>query len=52
MNDEYSKIKILLVEDDEALASGLKEALALENMEVETAGTVKDAKRLIGENKL
>ncbi|HOT74623.1 MAG TPA: response regulator transcription factor [Candidatus Wallbacteria bacterium] len=52
MNEEYSKTKILLVEDDEALANGLKEALKLENIEVVTAGSAGEAGRVITESGL
>jgi two-component system alkaline phosphatase synthesis response regulator PhoP len=52
MKDEYKDIRILLVEDDIALASGLKEALALEKMEVTTAATVKEAKLALDNNKI
>ncbi|HOD39085.1 MAG TPA: response regulator transcription factor [Candidatus Wallbacteria bacterium] len=52
MNEEYSKTKILLVEDDEALAGGLKEALGLENIEVVTAGSAAEAGRIINESGL
>lgn len=52
MKEEYNKIRILLVEDDVALASGLKEALALEKIEAVAAATVKEAKLALDNNKI
>lgn len=52
MKEENNKIRILLVEDDITLAVGLKEALALEKMEVITAATVKEAKAALDNNKI
>ncbi len=46
-NDKRDEIFILLVEDDRALAQGLKEAFALENISVITAATASEAYKLI-----